>query len=435
LTVAVTGIKKLMWRGLRLAAKIPKVGLEFSPEIGHSPKNMIDIDLFAGAGGLAVGLHLAGFRPVRLFELDSTACRTLRTNISLNKEILSGTVNEADARTFDWNQVNQPVRLLAAGVPCQPFSLGGKHLAFADDRNLFPDFFRAVRVLKPAALLLENVKGLLRSTFVPYFEYILRQVECPVIQPRKDESWQEHNRRIRNYQCSASYSPTYQAVWRLLDAADFGVPQNRQRVFIVATRCEQPCYKFPLPTHSKEALVRSQDSGEYWERHRIGKSLSSSRVSNSKTQIPLAISESREDKSKLPWVTVRDALKGLPSPNSTEEGAWMNHWAIPGARSYAGHSGSILDWPAKTIKAGVHGVPGGENTIVEDSGSFRYLTLREIARIQSFPDNYFFEGARLHVTRQLGNAVPRGLAAAVAQPLRELFPALTTVKAVGGHVK
>src|SRR5437870_1923002 len=102
---------------------------------------MVDIDLFAGAGGLAVGLHMAGFQPVDLFELDSTACRTLRTNISANGGVLTGNVYETDAKTFDWRQVNQPVRLLAAGVPCQPFSLGGKHLAFADDRNLFPDFF------------------------------------------------------------------------------------------------------------------------------------------------------------------------------------------------------------------------------------------------------------------------------------------------------
>ena len=99
----------------------------------------------------------------------------------------------------------------------------------------------------------------------------------------------------------------------------------------------------------------------------------------------------------------------------------MNHWRIPGARSYPGHSGSRMDWPAKTIKAGVHGVPGGENTIVEDNGAFRYFTLRETARIQTFPDTHFFEGARIHVTRQIGNAVPCDLAAAVGRPLFEFI--------------
>ena len=98
----------------------------------------------------------------------------------------------------------------------------------------------------------------------------------------------------------------------------------------------------------------------------------------------------------------------------------MNHWIIPGAREYLGHSGSTLDWPSKTIKAGVHGVPGGENTILDNDGVFRYYTLREAARIQTFPDQHFFKGARIHVTRQLGNAVPCLLAAKVATPLLSL---------------
>jgi DNA (cytosine-5)-methyltransferase 1 len=95
---------------------------------------------------------------------------------------------------------------------------------------------------------------------------------------------------------------------------------------------------------------------------------------------------------------------------------------VPGARTYSGHSGSTLDWPAKTIKAGVHGVPGGENTlIVNDRGDVRYFTLRELARIQTFPDDHYFVGARTHVARQIGNAVPCLLSAAVAEPLFELL--------------
>jgi DNA (cytosine-5)-methyltransferase 1 len=81
----------------------------------------------------------------------------------------------------------------------------------------------------------------------------------------------------------------------------------------------------------------------------------------------------------------------------------------------------MLDWPSKTIKAGVHGVPGGENTISLDDGSFRYFTLRETARVQGFPDKYIFEGARIHVTRQIGNAVPCPLAAAVGEALMDLL--------------
>lgn len=79
-----------------------------------------------------------------------------------------------------------------------------------------------------------------------------------------------------------------------------------------------------------------------------------------------------------------------------------------------------MDWPAKTIKAGVHGVPGGENTVTDDRGMFRYFTLRETARIQTFPDAHLFAGARIHVTRQIGNAVPCVLATKLAQPLFHL---------------
>lgn len=125
----------------------------------------------------------------------------------------------------------------------------------------------------------------------------------------------------------------------------------------------------------------------------------------------------------MPWVTVRDALRGLPEAAPEETGASMNHWQIVGARAYSGHAGSALDWPSKTIKAGVHGVPGGENTVVDETGSLRYYTLREAARIQTFPDDHFFEGARIHVTRQIGNAVPCALAAAVAKQIFQILGA------------
>ena len=160
----------------------------------------------------------------------------------------------------------------------------------------------------------------------------------------------------------------------MLDAADFGVAQRRLRVFIVAVRQDFPDSMFPKPTHSRLGLLRAKQTGEYWDRWKI-----------SKRQREQLLGELPWDEGDqlLPWRTVRDALSGLPNPSLSEAGAWMNHWSIPGARSYPGHSGSVLDWPSKTIKAGVHGVPGGENT-VSDNGKLRYYTLREAARIQTF---------------------------------------------------
>jgi DNA (cytosine-5)-methyltransferase 1 len=374
---------------------------------------VVDLDLFAGAGGLAIGLEMAGFSPARLYELDKHSCATLRTNTKSPEAYLRGKVYEEDVTKIEWAHVGGPIRLLASGTPCQPFSLGGKHLADHDGRNLFPEVTRAVRELRPAAVLLENVKGLLRKSFQPYFEYVLRQLACPSVGPKRRESWQNHNDRIRRHQCSAGYEPEYHVEWRMLDAADFGVPQNRKRVFIVATRYDLPIYRFPTSTHSREALAREQSSGEYWERHGLPRPDIAS--SNG------ALFDFHEENPRLPWVTVRDVFRQLPEAASCEQGAWMNHWLIPGARSYRGHVGSVYDWPSKTIKAGVHGVPGGENTVIEEDGTLRYYTLRETAKLQTFPDTYFFEGARIHVTRQVGNAVPCTLARVVAEPLHDLL--------------
>jgi len=372
---------------------------------------MADVNMFAGAGGMAIGLGKAGFSPLQLYEIDPYSCETLRHNSLSATPTLACTVHNLNVAEMDWRHVRHSVRLLVAGTPCQPFSLGGKHKAQHDGRNLFPEVFRAIRDLRPAAVLLENVRGLLRSTFRSYFEYILRQLECPSTKPRAKELWQSHDQRIRRHQCSVNYSPEYQVAWRLLDAADFGIPQNRQRVFIVATRSDLPVYTFPLATHSREALLTAQSSGEYWERR--GLPIPSSLPRNGASREPA--------QGLRPWLTVRDALKTLPEPAEKEAISFNNHWVIPGARTYSGHKGSILDWPSKTVKAGVHGVPGGENTLIGDDGRVRYYTLRETARLQTFPNNHIFVGARMHITRQIGNAVPCRVAEIVARPLFELL--------------
>jgi DNA (cytosine-5)-methyltransferase 1 len=376
----------------------------------HSKSDLLlDIDLFAGAGGLAIGLERAGFSPTAMYEKDKYACETLRWNLTSNTPTLQGSVEETDVAEVEWQPNGQTVRLLAAGAPCQPFSLGGKHLAEQDGRNLFPEIFRAVRALRPKAVLLENVRGLARPSFRPYFDYILRQLRFPSIKPKHDELWQEHNARIIGYESSARHDPEFQVSWAPVDAADYGIPQNRLRVFIIGTQTDLLPYQFPKRTHSKEALLRELSNGAYWERHGLKKP---------KNGIPEA--QSSED-GAFPWKTVRDALSDLPAPSDSQDEAVMNHWTVPGARIYVGHAGSRLDWPSKTIKAGVHGVPGGENVLVDDDGGLRYYTLRETARLQTFPDEHHFEGARLHATRQIGNAVPCDLAEAVAAPLFKLL--------------
>ena len=123
-------------------------------------KQHIDIELFAGAGGLTLGLTNAGLSPDHLFELDEHCCATLRHNSGGSNPRITAEIHQEDVAEVDWSRFAEPVRLLSAGPPCQPFSHGGKHLADRDDRNQFPATLRAVRELKPAIVLLENVSGL-----------------------------------------------------------------------------------------------------------------------------------------------------------------------------------------------------------------------------------------------------------------------------------
>jgi DNA (cytosine-5)-methyltransferase 1 len=116
------------------------------------------------------------------------------------------------------------------------------------------------------------------------------------------------------------------------------------------------------------------------------------------------------------WQTVRDAISDLPDPRDLKAASHVdNHVFRDGARVYAGHSGSKLDEPSKTIKAGAHGVPGGENMVVLDDGSVRYYTVRESARVQTFPDDYLFSASWTESMRQIGNAVPVKLARIVGE--------------------
>jgi DNA (cytosine-5)-methyltransferase 1 len=109
----------------------------------------------------------------------------------------------------------------------------------------------------------------------------------------------------------------------------------------------------------------------------------------------------------------------LPDPREEGADGFINHEFRSGAKAYTGHSGSVLDEPSKTIKAGVHGVPGGENMVILDDGSLRYYTVRESARIQTFSDDYVFCGSWTESMRQIGNAVPVRLAGVIGASMAD----------------
>lgn len=385
---------------------------------------MKSLELFTGAGGLALGTHLAGFKHTALLEWDHDACETLRHNSKANAVagLSRWNVEEADIRNANFSQYRD-VELVAGGVPCQPFSIGGKHKGMDDMRDMFPDFVRAIRTLQPRAFIVENVKGLLRQTFRNYFSYIVLQLSHPEVGPKRDEAWEEHLKRLEDFHTRGrSGGLKYNVVFRLLNAANYGVPQTRERVFMVGFRSDIDAdWHFPEATHSEDALVHSQHiSGEYWDKHNVRKPKSL----RGQSEASLARARQGIERNTKPWRTVRDAIDGLPKPDSKESRNVLNHWLNPGARAYVGHTGSFIDWPSKTLKAGVHGVPGGENMIAFEDGSVRYLTVREAARIQTFPDTWCFQGAWSEAMRQLGNAVPVDLAAVVAKSVARRLMAM-----------
>lgn len=388
-----------------------------------TPSRMRDlsIELFTGAGGLALGVANAGFKHKAVIEWDADACESLRRNASRVPEMSAWPVTEGDVRDYDFSQHAQTVRLLAAGAPCQPFSLGGKHRGDSDSRNMFPQVFRAVRELAPEILIVENVKGLLRRSFKEYFDYITRQLSMPELACPRDSDWQKHDARLQSLAAKGKAGDlTYRVEHQLVNAADFGVPQTRERVFIVAFRSDLNVKWSPLqPTHSEDALDFAKwVDGSYWKEHGLKRPAVPPRMRSRITRLAAKGAPLFDQR----WRTVRDALKGLPEPADRKAHPdFTDHVGNPGARSYAGHTGSPYDYPAKTLKAGDHGVPGGENMLRRDNGSVRYFSVREAARLQTFPDNYVFAGAWTEGFRQLGNAVPVRLAEAVVRHARELL--------------
>lgn len=378
---------------------------------------MDSIELFAGAGGLALGIAQAGFSHLGIFERDSHSCNALLTNIhQSNWGYENWPVIQEDVTKINFKSYEGKVQLVSGGPPCQPFSIGGKHLGYEDSRDMFPQAARAIREARPHAFIFENVRGLLRKSFAKYFEYVILRLSYPELLKRSSDSWIEHLSRLEAHHTYGKYKDLhYRVVFRILNAADYGVPQKRERVFIVGFRSDvkQP-WSFPAQTHSEQALFDSQwVTGEYWEEHSISKS--------KRPRPPLKVGD-KSIQISLPstnrWLTIRDAISDLPDPTSNAANKIQGHRFQAGARVYPGHTGSPLDLPAKTIKAGAHGVPGGENMIQYLDGSVRYFTVRESARLQTFPDTYIFPSSWTESMRQIGNAVPVKLASVVANSVR-----------------
>lgn len=367
---------------------------------------MRSVELFSGCGGLALGTARAGFEHVKMVEWNADACATLAHNKAAGVEhVRDWPFLQGDVRGIDWNKIRGRLDLVAGGPPCQPFSIGGKHKGEGDVRDMWPEAIRAVRELRPRAFLFENVRGLARPAFADYLAWITAHLRAPSAARGQGEAKTEHLNRL------GSTDAEYDVIVLKVNAADFGAAQKRHRVVVAGIRRDLGVQLVaPAPTHSRERLIWDQwVSGEYWRRHGM-----KAPVEGPAAEADRKLTERLRADGKAPaeaaWRTVRDALAGLG--DATGE---RNHNFQAGAKVYPGHTGSPLDEPAKALKAGDHGVPGGENMMVRDDGSVRYFTVREAARLQGLPDDWAFPSSWTESMRQLGNAVPVELAHAMGE--------------------
>jgi DNA (cytosine-5)-methyltransferase 1 len=385
----------------------------------ETPNNapLRSLELCVGAGGLALGMARAGFQHAAVIDSYTPACESLRLN-KQNKvdHVQNWEIIEADITDLTFSEYTG-IDVLSGGPPCQPFSHAGMRNGRLDEREMFPEFIRAIRECAPKGFVIENVRGLQARSFLNYFTYIQHQLRFPDVERKKAEKWTEHRARLERLYTGGRYGGIhYKVISQVLNAANFGVAQRRERVFIVGVRADLGIeYSFPLPTHSRESLLTDQWVNEkYWERHGISRKRRPERpvtIVNKLTRLT--------DTTNLePWKTVRDVINDLPRIGLGRASRKVpNHFLNPGARAYPGHDGSRMDEPAKTIKAGRNGVPGGENMLRLDDGTIRYFSVRECARLQAFPDDWAFDGSWCSCMRQIGNAVPVTLSQIVATPL------------------
>jgi DNA (cytosine-5)-methyltransferase 1 len=325
------------------------------------------IDLFAGAGGLSLGLEAAGFVPAAAVESVPDACATYRSNHPEAK------VFEADISTVDFKAMRGSFALVAGGPPCQPFSIGGKRLAAEDPRNGIPQFMRALAELRPKAFIMENVAGMAAGARQPYLLSVMSQMG------------------------RLGYSTT----WRVLEAADYGVPQKRRRLFIVGTTTARG-FSFPPPSHGKAAGRPYRPASSV-----IGH--------------------------EAPAGTPNSAIVTYALHPSLRPSAYHGHLYNGGGRPIE------LAKPAPTMLASMGGnktpwvdtlgiVPGYHAHLMAGGAprdglvpGARRITVEEAALLQSFADSAVFSGRRSSQYRQVGNAVPPQLAEQVGLAIRRQF--------------
>lgn len=328
------------------------------------------IELFAGAGGLALGLEKAGFEAVLLNEIDKSACATLRHNRP-NWHVVEQSISEIDFTLY-----RGQIDLLAGGFPCQAFSYAGKGKGFEDTRGtLFFEFARAIKEVQPAVLLGENVKGLLAhdsGRTLATIKQTIDELGYDLVPPE------------------------------VLKAIHYQVPQKRERIFLVAIRrdlASQLRFVWPCP-HSRILTMKDAlKKGVLFD-----------------CDVPASEGQTYAQRKKeiLDLVPAGGYWRDLPDDIQREY--MKGSYFLGGGKTGMARRIS-WDEPCLTLTC----APAQNQTERCHPDETRPLQVREYARIQTFPDDWAFMGSMTHQYKQIGNAVPVNLAYAMGRALVRLL--------------
>jgi len=302
---------------------------------------MNSVEICAGAGGQALGLEMAGFEHAALVEIEPPACATLLDNRP-HWNVISGDVKEFDGKPY------RGVELVCGGVPCPPFSVAGKQLGSDDERDLFPEALRLAAEIKPQAVMLENVRGLLDPKFASYRESVEAELD-----------------RLG-----------FTTFWRLLHASDYGVSQLRPRAICVAVKRNiAQFFKWP------ELSPPPPTVGE----------------------LLLDLMAEREWDGAYAWSLGADAIAPTLVGGSRKHGG-----------PDLGPTRAKLAW----ARLGVDGLGLANEAPGPDFEGMPKITVKMAARIQGFPDAWKIHGKKTAAYRQVGNAFPPPVAAAVGRQIK-----------------
>lgn len=328
------------------------------------------IELFAGGGGLALGMSLAGFHHVLLNDFETAACKTLKTNKP------EWNVIEGDVRHIDFTPLRGKIDFLSGGFPCQAFSYAGKGAGFNDTRGtLFFELARAVKEIQPKVFMGENVKGLISHENGRTFETIkntIAELGYTLVEPR------------------------------VLRAIMYQVPQKRERLILIAIRndiAQNVEFHWPTPYHEVLTLRDALYKSVIYE-----------------NDVPVSEGAQYPEKKKRVLAMVPQGGDWRNLPEEVAKDYMGGSWLLGGGKTGMARRLS-LDEPSLTLTCS----PCQKQTERCHPLETRPLSVREYARIQTFPDNWVFQGSMSDKYKQIGNAVPVNLAWAVGRSLIRLF--------------